>query len=74
MSGRHRIERRLITIGDQPCVQIVDIDPPLRPDEVEIDLTDLAPAQGPMAPVLRPTPELAALQDLVACSAGGRRG
>lgn len=74
MSGRHQIERRLVTIGDQPCVQIVDIDPPLGPDEVEIDLEDLTPARGPMAPVLRPTPELAALLDMVACATGGRRG
>jgi hypothetical protein len=35
------IERRLLWADDgQPAVCIVDVDPPLRPGEVEIDLRD----------------------------------
>lgn len=63
------IERWLITLPDgQPAVVVVDIDPPLLPGEVEVDLTD------------RPrwtmtTADLVALLDLESrCCGGGVSG
>lgn len=46
--------------GDDPGVGIFEVDPPLAPDEVEVDLSDLVDADaGAMS-----SAELAALEDL----------
>lgn len=54
---RHRIARQLVYIGGQPAVQVIDIDPPLLPGEVEIDVTV--------------GPEDLALEDLLSRCCGG---
>lgn len=58
------------TTRDGRAVQIW-VSTPIASDEVDIDVSDLVEPAGPMAPVLRTTPELAALQDLLARAGGG---
>jgi hypothetical protein len=47
----------MLVIDGQPGVCVVDIDPPLKPGEIEIDLRD--------------TPESVALEDLLSRWSGG---
>lgn len=60
-----RVTRLIVDVDGQPSVQLFEVDPALAPDESEVDAW---PEPRPMDPVLRVTPELAALQDLIARS------
>lgn len=54
----------------QPAVCVVDVNPVLAPDEVEIDLSDLVPLLQPRRKVSMA--DIAALDDLVSrCPGGG---
>jgi hypothetical protein len=58
-----RVTRLIVDIDGQPSVHLFEVDPALAPDESEVEAWS---EPRPMDPVLRVTPELAALQDLLA--------